>query len=80
MRKAIGDSGEEQRLIRTLARKGFRFIGAVEEIQSSDEVKSPPTPCAINGLPEPPVRGEGRSDLRRRSRHVRHLRPGAMER
>ena len=42
VRKAIGDSGEEQRLIRTLARKGFRFIGAVEEIQSSDEVKSPP--------------------------------------
>ena len=42
VRKAIGDSGEEQRLIRTLARKGFRFIGAVEETQSSDEVKSPP--------------------------------------
>ena len=42
VRKAIGDSGEEQRLIRTLARKGFRFIGAVEEIQSSDDVKSPP--------------------------------------
>ena len=41
VRKAIGDSGEEQRLIRTLARKGFRFIGAVEETQSSDEVKSP---------------------------------------
>ncbi len=29
-RKAIGDSGEEQRLIRTLARKGVRFVGAVE--------------------------------------------------
>jgi TolB-like protein len=41
VRKAIGDSGEEQRLIRTLARKGFRFIGAVEEIQSSDDGKSP---------------------------------------
>src|SRR5262245_52516782 len=24
-RKAIGDSGDEQRLIRTVARKGFRF-------------------------------------------------------
>ena len=30
VRKAIGDSGEEQRLIRTLARKGFRFVGEVE--------------------------------------------------
>jgi TolB-like protein len=31
VRKAIGDSGEEQRLIRTLARKGFRFVGDVRE-------------------------------------------------
>jgi adenylate cyclase len=30
-RSAIGDSGEEQRLIRTLARKGIRFVGAVHE-------------------------------------------------
>jgi len=28
-RKAIGDSGDEQRLIRTIARKGFRFVGGV---------------------------------------------------
>src|SRR6202161_350538 len=28
-RKAIGDSGEKQKLIRTIARKGFRFVGAV---------------------------------------------------
>jgi pimeloyl-ACP methyl ester carboxylesterase/DNA-binding winged helix-turn-helix (wHTH) protein len=30
-RKAVGDNGREQRLIRTIARKGVRFIGAVEE-------------------------------------------------
>jgi adenylate cyclase len=30
-RSAIGDSGEEQRLIRTLPRKGVRFVGAVHE-------------------------------------------------
>jgi TolB-like protein len=30
-RGAIGDSGGEQRLIRTLPRKGFRFVGAVRE-------------------------------------------------
>src|SRR5262249_10328391 len=34
VRKAIGDSGGEQRLIRTLARKGFRFVGDVQELQS----------------------------------------------
>jgi TolB-like protein len=32
-RTAIGDNGEKQRLIKTLPRKGFRFIGAVEEAQ-----------------------------------------------
>ena len=32
-RKAIGDSGEEQRLIKTLPRKGFRFVGPVREAE-----------------------------------------------
>ena len=32
-RSAIGDSGEEQRLIKTLPRKGFRFVGTVREEQ-----------------------------------------------
>jgi TolB-like protein len=36
VRKAIGDSGEDQRLIRTIARKGFRFVGDVREIDTSD--------------------------------------------
>ncbi len=31
VRKAIRDSGGEQRLIRTFARKGFRFVGEVQE-------------------------------------------------
>ena len=30
-RKAVGDSGEAQRLIRTLPRKGIRFVGDVTE-------------------------------------------------
>jgi DNA-binding winged helix-turn-helix (wHTH) protein len=33
VRKAVGDRGEEQRLIRTLARKGFRLVGKVTEKQ-----------------------------------------------
>jgi TolB-like protein len=36
VRKAVGDSGGEQRLIRTIARKGFRFVGDVSEVQSPD--------------------------------------------
>ena len=31
VRKAVGDSGDEQRLIRTIARKGFRFVGDINE-------------------------------------------------
>src|SRR5262249_30038901 len=30
-RTAIGDTGEQQRLIRTVPRRGFRFVGAVVE-------------------------------------------------
>lgn len=29
-RKAVGDNGEDQRFIRTIARKGFRFVGEVD--------------------------------------------------
>jgi TolB-like protein len=31
VRKAIGDTGGEQRLVRTIARKGYRFVGDVRE-------------------------------------------------
>src|SRR5258707_13559527 len=41
-RKAIGDSGEEQRLIRTTARRGIRFIGAVHTpSQGGEPARSP---------------------------------------
>ncbi|WP_375783480.1 winged helix-turn-helix domain-containing tetratricopeptide repeat protein [Bradyrhizobium sp. Pha-3] len=35
-RTAIGDNGEEQRLIRTLPRKGLRFVGDVREHSAGD--------------------------------------------
>jgi TolB-like protein len=38
-RGAIGDNGDEQRLIRTIARKGFRFVGEVRE--ESGSIESP---------------------------------------
>src|SRR5262245_59672810 len=41
VRMAIGDSGDEQRLIRTIARRGFRFVGDVREAPSSDGFSSP---------------------------------------
>src|SRR5215813_10710067 len=53
VRKAVGDSGEKQALIRTVARKGFRFVGEVREAQKPDDpadTKSvPPTQSAETG-------------------------------
>lgn len=43
-RTAIGDSGQEQRLIKTLPRKGFRFVGAITQAR---------------GLTKAPVAGDG---------------------
>jgi len=45
VRKAIGDSGEKQRLVKTVARKGFRFVGEVRE--------APEEPAPTNGKLEP---------------------------
>ena len=36
VRKAIGDTGEEQHLVRTIARKGYRFVGDVIEHAAAD--------------------------------------------
>jgi TolB-like protein len=43
VRKAIGDSGEQQRLLRTVARKGFRFVGDIAESPSSESAHSTQT-------------------------------------
>ena len=40
-RKALGDTGQDQRLIRTIPRKGHRFIGAVS---TPSKAKSRPRP------------------------------------
>ena len=62
-RNAIGDSGEEQRLLKTLPRKGFRFVGSVQETQTPatasvaahpgeqdpGRIAGPEQSCAVNG-------------------------------
>jgi TolB-like protein len=52
-RKAIGDSGQDQRLIRTIARKGFRFVGDVREAQPLAALSSPNPAPAIPNEPGP---------------------------
>jgi len=44
-RRAIGDSGERQRWIRTVARKGFRFVGDVREEPGSAKASSAAEPA-----------------------------------
>jgi len=50
-RRALGDSGAAQRWIRTLPRKGVRFIGEVREEQAPAPASSPPPRLSIVVLP-----------------------------
>jgi TolB-like protein len=45
VRQAVGDSGAQQRLIRTIARKGFRFVGEIREEQA----------CGGSSFAKPPL-------------------------
>ena len=50
-RKAIGDSGLEQRLIRTISRKGYRFVG---EVSAKPSAQGPrPSPAEPGRASEP---------------------------
>ena len=52
-RKAIGDSGERQVLIRTMARKGIRFTGDVSERAALKEPTTPLTTAPPTGQSAP---------------------------
>ena len=58
MRRVLGDSGEEQRLIRTVARKGIRFVGVVKEGEAAAPaapvVETPSTERPALPLPDKP--------------------------
>jgi TolB-like protein/Flp pilus assembly protein TadD len=50
-RCAIGDSGDGQRLIKTLPRKGIRFVGTVREEQFTTDVPLERTTVDLSGKP-----------------------------
>ena len=54
-RKAIGDSGQKQRLLRTIARKGFRFVGDVSEIATRAASVSTDTHEPAKAIAEAPA-------------------------
>jgi DNA-binding winged helix-turn-helix (wHTH) protein len=54
-RKAIGDDGTQQRLIKTLRRNGFRFIGAVREVKVETNVSTTATLGKLSLAVVPPA-------------------------
>jgi DNA-binding winged helix-turn-helix (wHTH) protein/pimeloyl-ACP methyl ester carboxylesterase len=54
-RKALGDSGEEQKLIRTVARRGIRFVGAVDCRPNGEEPAYAAGPRRPERLPASPA-------------------------
>lgn len=67
-RKAIGDDGKTQRLIQTIQRRGFRFVGSVATQQ---EESIPKTARAIGGLQSDSVQGFEPADQRQEVRYCR---------
>ena len=60
-RAAVGDNGKDQKLIRTVARKGLRFVGVVHE--DSTGVEPAPAPFQPNDAPLQPVLSSDRPGL-----------------
>jgi TolB-like protein/Flp pilus assembly protein TadD len=58
-RKAVGDSGKEQKLIRTVPRKGLRFVGDVKTLadgaKSADDLNSSPDQAREPTRAAPPL-------------------------
>src|SRR5262249_31062715 len=54
VRKAVGDTGEEQRLVRTIARKGYRFVGEVREIPASEKPDATKPDQTVLSVPDRP--------------------------
>src|SRR5712671_1141533 len=63
VRHAIGDNGDDQRLIKTLPRKGFRFVGSVQE-EASAQSRRPRSVFFNNpSIAVLPFQGMGEGDL-----------------
>ena len=53
-RKAVGDNGGQQRLIRTIARKGLRFVGTVRiQPEDAEPLRAAGAPPELQEMPRP---------------------------
>ena len=55
VRRALGDDGHTQTMIRTVHGRGYRFVAAVEEVVG-EGATPPPTPAPTPAVERPPVR------------------------
>ena len=62
-RTAVGDSGGEQRLIKTLSRKGVRFVGLVREERGSADAGPADQASRPLALPDRPDAAAGFDNL-----------------
>ena len=54
-RKALGDDGATQRLIKTIPRKGFRFVGEVREDVAATLAPVEPGPAPVRAVTDRPA-------------------------
>ena len=50
-RRAVGDTGDQQQVIRTISRRGFRFVGEASELSGDAAASSAPAPAADDTAP-----------------------------
>jgi class 3 adenylate cyclase/DNA-binding winged helix-turn-helix (wHTH) protein/tetratricopeptide (TPR) repeat protein len=53
VRRAVGDSGSQQRVIKTVRRRGYRFVATVEERTEAPPSQSAPMASVSTALPPP---------------------------
>lgn len=57
-RRALGDDGDAQRVIRTVHGRGLRWVAPVVELEDDGDVAAPPGPQASAAAPPPPAGAE----------------------
>jgi TolB-like protein len=54
-RRAVGDDGDRQLFIKTIHKRGFRFVGEVQELAPATTAEPPPPPPEPQALPVSPA-------------------------
>ena len=56
LRKVLGDSPAKPRYIETVTKRGYRFVGTVQEVRVSDTPTVPPSPASAIAIAKPRFR------------------------